>query len=236
MSALTQRNKTLGELLTELRARLGFVTQGSASKGNETTLKSFLQEAHEYVYSELDPPALRTKSTIPLEINSYLYDWHDDKRDTPIEPGQVLSIWVKSSDTTRRQLSQGITEADRSNESIRAEPQKYDTIDGQLELYPIPDQAYELIIEHIAGKARFDRASDRPSVPDRLVFLYALANAKAHYRHPDAQVPAKAFEVMLGKAKTKQKENTRYVAASMSESVSVNVQVARTSNGYTLTP
>ncbi len=236
MNALVQRNKTFGELLTELRARLGFVTQGSASKANEAVLKSYLQEAHEYVYGELDPPALKMRSIVNLEANSNLYDWHDDKRDTPIEPGQVLSIWVKSSDTTRRQLSQGITEADRSNESIRAEPQKYDTIDGQLELYPIPDQAYELIIEHIAGKARFDRASDRPSVPDRLVFLYALANAKAHYRHPDAQVPAKAFEVMLGKAKTKQKENTRYVAASMSESVSVNVQVARTSNGYTLTP
>lgn len=234
MSALTQRNKTLGELLTELRSRLGFVTQGSASKGNEATLKSFLQEAHEYIYSELDPPSLRTKSIIPLETNSYLYDWNDDKRDMPIEPGQVLSIWVKSSDTTRRQLSQGISEHDRSNETIRAEPQKYDTIDGQLEIYPVPDQEYELIIEHIAGKARFDRASDRPSVPDRLVFLYALANAKAHYRHPDAQVPAKAFEVMLGKAKNKQKENTRYVAASMNESVSVNVQVARTSNGYTL--
>lgn len=235
MNALTQRNKTFGELMAELRARLGFVTQGSASKGNEAVLKSYLQEAHEYVYGELDPPALRTKSTITLEANSYLYDWHDDKRDIDIEPGQVLSIWVKSSDATRRQLSQGISEGSRANETIRAEPERYDTIDGQLEIYPIPDRAYELIVEHIAGKGRFDRMSDRTSVPDRLVFLYALASTKAHYRHPDAQVPAKAFEVMLSKAKTKQKENARYVAASMTESVSVNVQVARSANGYTLT-
>ncbi len=234
MNALTQRNKTFGELMAELRARLGFVTQGSASKGNEAVLKSFLQEAHEYVYSELDPPALRTKSTIAVEANSYLYDWHDDQRDLDIEPGQVLSIWVKSSDTTRRKLAQGISESYRANTTMRGEPERYDTIDGQLEIYPIPDRAYELIVEHIAGKGRFDRASDRTSVPDRLVFLYALASTKAHYRHPDAQVPAKAFEVMLGKAKTKQKENSRFVAASMTEGASINSQVARTANGYTL--
>ncbi len=38
MNGLAERNKTLGELLTELRVRLGFVAQGSASKNNEATV------------------------------------------------------------------------------------------------------------------------------------------------------------------------------------------------------
>ena len=232
MNAITQRNKTFGELLTELRARLGFVTQGSASKANEAVLKSYLQEAHEYVYSELEPPALKKRAIINLQANSHLYDWHDDNDDEDIDPGQVLAIHVKVSDTIREKLLQGITETDRSFSSHRQQPSKYDTLNGQLEIWPIPGQAYELIIEHIAGKGRFDRSSDRPSVPDRLVFLYALANAKAHYRHPDAQVPAKAFEVMLSKEKSKQKENTRYFVGT--NAASREGQVARTENGYSL--
>jgi len=232
MNALTQRNKTFGELITELRARLGFITQGSAAKANETVLKSYLQEAHEYVYGELDPPALKMRSIVNLEANSNLYDWHDDQNDVDIDPGQVVAIHVKVSDNIREKLSQGITEADRSYATIRQQPSRYDTLAGQLEIWPTPGQAYELIIEHIAGKGRFDRASDRPSVPDRLVFLYALANAKAHYRHPDAQVPAKAFEVMLSKEKSKQKENTRYFAGV--NSAAREAQVARSESGYTL--
>lgn len=232
MNALTQRNKTFGELLTELRARLGFVTQGSASKANEAVLKSFLQEAHEYVYGQLDPPALKKRSVLKLQAGSSLYDWHDDSEDENIDPGQVLSVHIKVSDTIRDPMAQGITESDRSFSSLRQQPTKYDTLNGQLEVWPTPGQVYELIIMHIAGKGRFDRASDRSSVPDRLVFLYALANAKAHYRHPDAQVPAKTFEVMLSNEKSKQKENTRYFVGT--NAASREGQVARTENGYSL--
>lgn len=232
MNALVQRNKTFGELLTELRARLGFVTQGSASKANEAVLKSYLQEAHDYVYSELEPPALKKLSTLKLQANSNLYDWHDDNDDTDIDPGQVRAIHVKVSDTLRPELTQGITESDRSFSSMRDQPRKYDTLNGQLEIWPTPGQAYDLIIEHIAGKGRFERMSDRTSVPDRLVFLYALASAKAHYRHPDAQVPAKTFEVMISKEKSKQKENTRYFVTT--GGASRDAQVARTENGYSL--
>jgi hypothetical protein len=232
MNALAQRNKTFGELLAELRARLGFVTQGSASKGNEAVLKSYLQEAHEYVYGELEPPALKTRSTIMVQAGSNLYDWHDDATDQDIDPGQVRAIHVMVSDTIRAELTQGITENDRSFSTMRDQPRKYDTLNGQLEIWPTPGQDYPIIIEHIATKGRFERMSDRTSVPDRLVFLYALASAKAHYRHPDAQVPAKTFEVMISREKSKQKENQRYFVST--GGASRDAQVARTESGYTL--
>lgn len=232
MNGLSERYRTLGDLMTELRARLGFVTQGSASKNNDTVIKSFLQEAHDFVFSELQPPAQRKKTIIQLQAGSYLYDWHNDDEDEDIDPGLVQSLWIKQSDTIRTPLTQGITESDRSLDTIRQQPEKYDHLNGQIELWPIPDQPYDLIVEYLAGKNRFDRASDRPSVPDRLVFLYALATSKAHYRHPDAQPAAVTFQNMLTKEKMKQKENRRFFVNTDTRGES---QVVRTANGgYTL--
>lgn len=233
MNGLESRYKTLGELLTELRLRLGFVAQGSAVKNNEGALKSFLQEAHDFVYGELLPPVMRKKTVIRLLANSYLYDWHNDIEGEDIDPGNVLSIWLKVSDTNREQLNQGISEADRSFSTLRQQPEKYDTLNGQLEIYPVPEREYDLIVEYTAGKSRFEQHGDRPSVPHRLIFLYALASAKAHYRQTDAQAPAKAFEIMLAKEKARQKETRRYFVST--SGASREAQVARAANGeYTL--
>lgn len=232
MNGLSERNRTLGELMTELRSRLGFVTQGSASKNNETVIKSFLQEAHDFVFSELQPPAQRKKTSIQVQAGSYLYDWHNDAEDEGIDPGKVISIWLKESDTIRTPLTQGITEADRSLDTIQQQPEKYDHLNGQIELWPIPGRPYELIVEYIADQNRFDRQNDRPSVPDRLVLLYALATGKAHYRHPDAQPAAVTFQNMLNKEKFRQKENKRFFSSNPDRGDS---QVVRTANGgYTL--
>ena len=233
MNGLSERNRTMGELMAELRVRLGFIAQGSASKNNEPVIKSFLQEAHDYVFSELQPPAQRKKSAIVLSAGSYLYDWNNDAEDEPINPSRVISVWLKESDTIRTPLRQGITESDRSLDAIRQHPEKYDHLNGQIELWPIPDQPYSLIIEYIAEKNRFERATDRPSVPDRLVFLYALANAKAHYRHPDAQASASSFQNSLNKEKFRQKESKRFFM--QGETTRGDQQVVRTANGgYTL--
>lgn len=233
MNGLTERYRTLGELMTELRARLGFVTQGSASKNNDVVIKSFLQEANDYVFGELEPPAMRKKTVINLVAGSYLYDWHNDTEDEDIDPGRVLSVWVKVGDTMREPLTQGITENDRSLDAIRQQPEKYDHLNGQIELWPIPDQSYELLVEYTADKPRFDRASDRTGVPDRLVFLYALAMAKSHYRHPDTQASATTFQSMLAKEKMKQRANRRYFM--QGDTTRGDSQVARTGNGgYTL--
>lgn len=232
MNGLQNREKTLGEMMADLRARLGFVAQGSASKNNDRVIKSFLQEAHEYIYGELEPPVMRKKTIITLEAGSYLYDYHNDIEDEDIDPGRVISIWIEAGENIREPLRQGITEFDRSFDTIREQPQKYDTLNGQIELWPIPDRDYEMTVEYTAGIPRFEQQSDRPGVPSRLVMLYALANAKAHYRHPDAQASATSFQNMLAKEKFRQKENRRYFKATDEVGES---QVVRTKDGgYTL--
>jgi hypothetical protein len=48
-------------------------------------IKSFLQEAHDYVFGELEPPAMRKKTVIQLVAGSFLYDWHNDQEDEDTE-------------------------------------------------------------------------------------------------------------------------------------------------------
>jgi hypothetical protein len=210
MNGLGARYRTMGTLMTELRARLGFVAQGSASKANDLKIKSFLQESHEYVFAQLEPPPQRKKTTIQLQRASFLYDWHNDKEDEDIDPGRVLSLCIFTMQGQRAPLKQGIGPAERAINPFFSWPTRYDTLNGQLEVWPTPDTSYDLVVEYTADWGRFEQPSDRPSVPDRLVFLYALATAKADYRHPDAQAAATAFQVMLDKEKMKQRENRRY--------------------------
>jgi len=232
MNGLTARHKTLGEMMTELRARLGFVTQGAASKNNDTIIKSFLADAHDYVFGELEPPALRKKTIIRLKAGSYLYDWHNDAEDEMIDPGRVHSVWIIVSPNIREQMTQGVTEHDRSLSDMRQQPEKYDTLNGQIEVWPIPERDYDMLIEYTASFSRFDRPSDRSLVPDRLVFQHALASAKAHYRQPDAQVAASTFQNMLNKEKMRQRENRRYFAKGVVSER--DMQVAKTTDGYGL--
>ena len=147
MNGLIQRHRTLGELLAELKARLGFVAQGPASNNNNPLMISFLQEAHEYVYDQLNPTPMRKKTVISLEQGSYLYDWHNDTEDENIDPGLVRSVWLIDG-KMRIPLSQGISEKDREDEG-RAMPEKYDTLNGQIELWPVPDKSgYGLLVEY----------------------------------------------------------------------------------------
>ena len=206
---LIQRYKTYGELITELRTRLGFVSQGPSANSNKSILDSFLQEAHEAVYAQLQPEAARKKTRIKLEAGSYLYDYHNDEEDENIDPGSVISMWIIDSGENRYKLRQGISERLREDDG-RSQPLRYDTLDGQLELYPVPDEGYELLIEYIQERPRFTRDNDRPGVPDRLVFLFALYMAQAHYRMPDHQVTLQLFQSMMTKEKAKQHENRRY--------------------------
>jgi len=213
MNGLAHRNKTLGELRRRLRARLGFVVQGPAANSNQDVLNDILQEAHEFIAGAIDAASMRKTCVLMLSPGSWRYDWHNDDEDEDIDPGRVLSVWVQISDTRRDPLRQGITVRHREEVALRDVPTRYDTLNGQMELWPVPAAAYPLIIEYIAPIARFEQDADRPSVPWRLLLQYALGVAKAHYRHADAQVAGQTFERMLAQYRAEQHQNRRYFVA-----------------------
>ena len=102
------RQKTLGEMMTDLKARLGFVTQGAGSKLVDPILKSFLQEGQDYVFDQLDAPLSVKRTEIKLVPGSKLYDFHNDVEDEDIDRTlssrlmsmrliRALFIWLKVS-------------------------------------------------------------------------------------------------------------------------------------------
>ncbi|WP_238878636.1 hypothetical protein [Achromobacter xylosoxidans] len=228
MTTISDRYRTLGELRRRLRARLGFAVQGPAADNNRDVLNDFLLEGHEFILSQVGVSVMRKKCVIKTSAGSWRYDWHNDDEDEDIDPSRVLSVWVVRGDSWREPLFQGITERQRELTDMRDVPERYDTLNGQMELWPIPGGQYDVIVEYTQSLGRFEQDADRPSVPGRLVFLYALSNAKAHYRHPDAQVAGQTFNQMLAKFKSDQHENRRYVAGTPEECAP---RVVRTADG-----
>ena len=226
---LTSREGTLGSMMTELKARLGFVTQGASSKLIDPLLKSFLQEGHEYVYEQLGAPLLKKRTTIMLQKGSKLYDCHNDIEDENFEPAMIESICVYDTETSFNELRQGITELMRCGDITPTVPERYDILDGQIELWPTPDDAYRMVVIYRSGLTRFTQPADHACVPSRLVFLYALASAKAHYQHPDAQTAGNIFQQALRIERQKQHENKRYSA--LADQPRASTQVRRTSDG-----
>lgn len=202
-TGLREREDTLGNMLTDLRVRLGFVSQGPASRNNEAILKSFLQDAVEYVWGKIEHFPEKKIARIRLLPEEALYDFHDDKEDIDISPNEIIKMTIADG-VNRYPLLRGISEALRAERDVGI-PSRWDILDGQIELYPIPESdRLTLCVEHYDNSYRFERYTDRCPVPSRLAFLCALAQAKAHYHQQDAQSVAAMFQNMLSNYRGKQ--------------------------------
>lgn len=192
---LIRREKTMQTLLSELRSRLGFIAQGSSAQANDPILISFLQEACDIVVADLGIAHFKRTTTIQIEKNSKLYDWHDDENDEDINPNDVTALYIADGEN-RYRLLEGISEYMRA-ETEQGTPTHFERLNGQIELYPVPDRKYGLVVEWNSSHFDFNKKTDRCPVNSRLVFLRALATAKAHYRMPDAQNTASAYNELL---------------------------------------
>ena len=76
-------------------------------------------------------------------------------------------------------------------------PSHFDRTGGQIELWPVPERDYGLVVEWDSTHYKFTEKTDRCPVSSRLIFLRALATAKAHYRMPDAQQTAASYNELL---------------------------------------
>lgn len=211
-NSLHSRESTLADMLSELRTRLGFVAQGSASRNNEAILKSFLTDAVAFVWGQIDHDPEKRIARIALQKGEALYDLHDDEEDKNIEPTSVLRLLIADGEN-RYSLMRGIPEPLRA-EADTGIPDHWDMQAGQIELYPAPDEtgAYDLVIEYEDDGYRFSRPSDRCPVPSRLALLCALASAKAHYHQQDAQSIAAIFQTMLTDYRGRQRNGLTFNA------------------------
>lgn len=212
MTIATTPVQTFGAMLQLLRVRCGL----HATIGATPALSDILTEAHEYVYEQLDD-GFPITDTITLAPNVATYPWVADVDSVPIARGSVQEVWIEQGSQDRVPLLQGISHAQRAFTDMRAIPQHYDSrwvgdpAVWTLEVWPTPDQAYTVYVDHTRVLTKFNDTADVPSAPYRLVLMYAIAMGKAHYKRSDAEVAGQAFKVSLSKAKYQQKENRRFV-------------------------
>lgn len=202
--------KTLGELATELAARLGFAAQGEPTQLQNPHLFYLLTDAHEQLLAQYPDELLRVVNTSEYTVaGDTLYDIPDD-----CDPRQIKRVAVKVG-SVWHDLKQGI-EYYHHTTATGSYPTRYDvrygtTSQGQIELWPEPSAAYQLWLEYQKRLDGFTDPDDPSMIPDRLVLLHALANAKAHYGRPDAQVYGAQLDRMLQKLRAQSHGNKRYV-------------------------
>jgi hypothetical protein len=183
--------QTLGELRSALSSRLGFGAQGSSGI-NSGILDSFLQSAQDQLWLRADWRNLITYDEKTTGIGQTLYDWAANcDQNRPLREIAVYdgATWVP--------MSEGITFAMRTDNSqtIPARFERY----AQMEIWPAPDAAYTIRRYYVATCSRFTQDSDRASIDDGMIFLHALAAAKAHYKQADAEIYSQQLSLALEK-------------------------------------
>lgn len=194
--------RTLATLRGLLMRRLGFGNQlATPPPGMAEICDSFLYDANRMLFNRFT--SLRTSRFFSwdLEEGVNLYDVGENVEQATctkildvnklewvgiIRPGD---LWVP--------LRYGIPPELNSYEAASGYPVRYE-IRQCIEVWPAPAATEgQLVIKGGFGLLPFADDADVTSVDDQLVFLLALANAKAHYRQPDAANYVQQGEVLL---------------------------------------
>lgn len=180
--------------------------------GAQAAVDQHLKSAHALIYRRYD--ALRTERFFSWDLTAdvALYDFPDNEEacTKKLDPYKIRWVGVTDSDGARRPLTHGIPDHALGYD-ISGPPTHYE-IRQCIHLWPAPDATEgQLIIRGHYGPEDFAADGDLPSVDDELVYLLALANAKAQFQQPDANLFVSQFEVHLGKLIAGTHATSRYV-------------------------
>jgi hypothetical protein len=179
--------RTLEALRTELLARLGMGGMGASGGANLTSIDSFLRNGQAQLYRMQEWRHLTDYQDKTLGQAQNLIDYPTagvmtgkgcarDQRILKVETiysGQYL------------QLQEGITTDMWSTMETQAQPIRYDRY-AQMLIYPKANQVYTVRVWFVADLDPFTEDDHTATLDDEMILLHALANAKAHYRQPDA--------------------------------------------------
>lgn len=183
--------RTLGDLRSELTARLGMGGMGASGGANQVAIDSFLRNGQAQLYRMQDWRHLMTYGEKTTGVGQNFYDYPDDcTRDKRI-------LWIETTVSGQyTRLMEGVRTGDWSNMETRGSPARYERL-AQVLVYPKADAAYTLRFWFIKDLGRFTQDGDAATLDDDMILLHALANAKAHYRQPDAQTYQGQLDTLL---------------------------------------
>jgi len=211
---------TLETLRTRLMVRLGFAAQVLVPPpGMTELLNSFLQEAQVLIYTRHPPARTERIFTWDLVAGERFYDLPENAEQSPsnpegtctrrLNPDRVTWVGVER-DTRWYALAHGINPSLYTNDRT-GWPERYE-IRQCIEVWPVPDDStMKLRVKGHFGLDPFTAPTDRTTIDSTLVFLLALANAKAHYGQPDAGNYVGQFERHLAEIIAGTHRTGRYV-------------------------
>jgi hypothetical protein len=182
---------TMANLQKRIMIRLGFSNQASnPPPGMAALVQDFLSSGQKLLYKRY--LQLHTKRIFRWKINpgQRFYSLKDNDENVlegvQLDPSRCIE-WAGIQDTRNvwYPLIQGIPSQLYTMITKPWRPARYE-IKNAIEIYPAPDQTYWLWIKGHFGLMSFVNPTDTTTIDAELVFLHALANAKAHYGQPDA--------------------------------------------------
>jgi hypothetical protein len=183
---------TLAALTTRTLIRLGFANQAANPPPGMTALiQDFLISAQTFLYKRYTQ--LHTKRFFRWKVNpgQRFYSLKDNDENVlegvTMDPNKTIE-WcgIQDSRNVWYPMIQGIPPQLYTMITKPWRPARYE-LRGAIEIYPAPDQTYWLWVRAHFGLMSFANPTDTTTIDAELVFLWALANAKAHYGQPDAQ-------------------------------------------------
>lgn len=194
-------NRTLGELRSELSARLGYGASGANVGALVSILNNMLFSSQVALYWEFDWKALRTYVTDTIGASQTNVDFPGE-----IHPDRVDGISVKYSNVWLPYLSRGISAEMYTSQDREGVPTHWDinqaSGSAQIEFWPQTDTSYSYRVFGTAPLGDFFDDGHYTTIDSDLVVLHALVAAKAHYRHPDATLYQGQLDALLARQKS----------------------------------
>lgn len=184
-------SQTLAQLRQRVLIKLGFANQAAnPPPGMALFVNNELVSAQNYLYRQY--PALHTRRFFRWKLipGQRFYSLKDNDEDIlgnfHMDPLKKIE-WVGVQDTRNvwYPLIEGIPPQLYTMITKPWRPARYD-IKAAIEIYPSPDQTYWLWMRGHFGLLQFAADGDTTTIDSELVYLQALATAKAHYGQPDA--------------------------------------------------
>lgn len=213
-------NRTLKQLRDDLARRLGYGAQvNNLPPGMTDLLNSFLQGAQRALYRRYD--VLRTERIYAWDlvpgVRYYDLDGNSDTCTKRLDSRKVTWVGVERAGVWYPLIC-GIT-PERYSFDQTGQPTRYE-IRQCIEIWPGPDsEPAKLRIKGHFELEPFAADTDKTTIDDELVFLMALANAKAHYGKPDAGNYIQQMEVMMANLVAGSHHTRRYIPNTRREGV-----------------
>lgn len=206
-------NETLAQLRRRLLVRLGYAAQAdNPPPGMADLLDDFLVQSQRLLYRRYR--ALRTERffTWTMIVGQRFYDLpdNDETCNKVLDPYRLSWVGVEDTNGAWYGLVKGIPPEVYTSVENQGLPALYE-IRQCIEVFPAPSDNYKLRIKGHFGLTEFDEDTDTTTIDSELVFLWALANAKAHYGQPDASNVAAQAQTYLSTLVSGSHQTARYI-------------------------